>query len=217
MFTGLVKEIGKVISVTSNSEGMLLTVSSVQLRPHMRIDDSVAINGVCQTIVELAETSFSVQVVHTSLEKTTLGKLKSGIEVNLELALTLSDRLGGHIVQGHVNGVGQVKKLVNMGENILLSLNLPTELRRYVVKEGSITLDGTSLTIADLEGDMVTVSLIPHTLKQTVLKNRKVGHEINIEVDIIAKYIERLLQSKSSSSFESNETMTEEWLQSKGF
>ncbi len=215
MFTGLVKEMGKVVSVTKNTEGVLLTVASTLLRPQMGIDDSVAINGVCQTVVSLGENFFSVQVVHTSLEKTTLGKLKSGTEVNLELALTLSDRLGGHIVQGHVNGVASVEKLLMRGENTLMTLRLPSELLRYVVKEGSITLDGTSLTVSELEEDLVTVSLIPHTLKQTVLKNRKVGHEINIEVDILAKYIERLLQSKNSS--ESKSKMTEEWLRSQGF
>lgn len=215
MFTGLVKEIGKVVGATSNSEGVLLTVASNLLRPQMGIDDSVAINGVCQTVVSLGDKTFSVQVVHTSLEKTTLGKLKSGMEVNLELALTLSDRLGGHIVQGHVNGIASVEKLLMRGDNTLMTLRLPSELLRYVVKEGSITLDGTSLTVAELEDALVTVSLIPHTLKQTVLKNRKVGHEINVEVDILAKYIERLLQSKNSS--ESKSTMTEEWLRSQGF
>lgn len=217
MFTGLVKEIGRVRRISKNAEGAVLEIQCQKLLSDISVDDSVAINGVCQTAIAVGMQSFTVQAVHTTLQKTTLGSLKMGDEVNLELALRLSDRLGGHLVQGHVNAVAPITAIKAQGDNYLVSLHLPTNQLAYVIKEGSITLDGISLTIAELEQQSVTVSIIPHTFHSTILKNKKVGDFINIEVDVLAKYIERLLKFSPNDSGTASSQMTEEWLRSKGF
>lgn len=195
MFTGLVKEIGKVVSVRSNAEGKLIEVESKTLLPEIEIDDSVAINGACQTAVKVSDKTFVVQAVHTTLEKTTLGRLRQGDEVNLELALRASDRLGGHIVQGHVNDVGQIAQIRNLGENYLVTIKVHSSQMKYIVKEGSVTIDGISLTVSDVfkEDCSFQLSIIPHTWQHTVLRNRTVQSLVNIEVDILGKYIENLL------------------------
>lgn len=218
MFTGLVKEIGKVRRISKNAEGKILEIESVELLPEIGIDDSVAINGACQTAVLLSEDTFTVQAVHTTLEKTTLGHLKVGDEVNMELALKVSDRLGGHMVQGHVNDVGNIVNIRNNGKNYLVTLRVSSTQMKYIVKEGSITIDGISLTVADVfpADCSFQVSIIPHTWDHTVLRNRKVGSFVNIEVDILGKYIENLLfYGKKAINAQSH--MTEAWIRDKGF
>ncbi|MCK5883552.1 MAG: riboflavin synthase [Bacteriovoracaceae bacterium] len=215
MFTGLIKEIGVVKKITPNAEGAEITVSSVVLLSEIVVDDSIAINGVCQTATAVSGDSFTVQAVHISMEKTTLGRLRVGDEVNMELALRASDRLGGHIVQGHVNYIADLTGITSKGNNYLVSITLPADAIKYVVAEGSITIDGISLTVAYLAGNKITVSIIPHTFENTILKNKNVGDKINIEVDIIAKYVEQLLGSKKEEKTSSS--MTENWLSSKGF
>ena len=195
MFTGLVQDIGRVAFKNKNTEGVRLGIRTNSLAADIKIDDSVSINGVCQTVTSIEEDLFFVQVVHTSLKKTTLGSLKPNDEVNLELALKVSDRLGGHIVQGHVNKKTSISKIEKHGKNYLLTMVLDPVIAPYLVQEGSVAVEGISLTISNLndESKTFTVSVIPHTWDNTVLKNRKLGHEVNIEVDIFAKYIERLL------------------------
>ena len=219
MFTGLVKEIGVVKTVSSNREGKQITISSSELVKEVAIDDSVAVNGACQTVIKYDASSFTVQAVHTTLEKTTLGDLKPGNEVNLELALRLSDRLGGHLVQGHVNGQANVYKLNSIGDNYLMSLILKDSLMKYVVKEGSITVNGVSLTVSNVEnGGIVTVSIIPHTWFNTNLSKMLIGDKVNIEVDIIAKYVENLFKYKDNNHKSvSNSKISESWLKENGF
>ncbi len=217
MFTGLVQEIGIVKSIIPNREGKQLVIKAKDVLSEIAFDDSISINGACQTATKIDVDSFTVQAVHVTLEKTTLGQLKIGDEINMELALRLSDRLGGHMVQGHINDISLIKKIDQTGENYLLSVQVSKNQMKYIVQEGSITLDGISLTVAKLDKKncLVTVSIIPHTWKNTILRNRKVGSAINIEVDIIGKYVENLLfhreEHKNSSS------ITEGWLSSKGF
>lgn len=216
MFTGLVKEIGRVVSALPNKEGKELAIASSTLVKQVEIDDSVAVNGVCQTVTRIENDKFFVQAVHTSLEKTTLGALRSGDEVNLELALTLQDRLGGHIVQGHVNDVGRIVGITSIGNNYLVSIQLSNENVKYVVKEGSITIDGISLTVAEFDRNaaVATVSIIPHTWENTILRNKKVGSNVNIEVDILAKYVESLFMGREQAT---KKDISAEWLRSKGF
>ena len=218
MFTGLVKEIGVVKSVSSNQEGKELVIYSKSLIKEISIDDSVSINGACQTATRVADDHFVVQTVHTSLEKTTLDNLRVGEEVNLELALQLTDRLGGHLVQGHVNAMAAIIDIQNKGKNYTVKAKIDREQMRYIVSEGSVTIDGISLTVAnvDREQNTFTVSVIPHTWLNTVLRNRKVGSVINIEVDILGKYVENLLFYKGSHKT-SESQLSEEWLRSKGF
>jgi len=223
MFTGLIKELGEVQSIERNSEGKVITIKSNELIREMEIDDSVSINGACQTVVSKTMNSFSVQAVHTTLEKTTLGSLKTGELVNMELALRLADRLGGHLVQGHVNGVGAITNIKNYGDNYVLNFRVDSELMKYMVKEGSITLHGTSLTLSDLwrERNEAQVSIIPHTWNHTLFHKLWVGDKLNVEVDILAKYVENLLLYKSNSTLNVNNkeksNITEDWLRSKGF
>ena len=220
MFTGLVQDIGRVTFKNKNTEGVRLGIRTNSLAADIKIDDSVSINGVCQTVTSIEEDLFFVQVVHTSLKKTTLGSLKPNDEVNLELALKVSDRLGGHIVQGHVNKKTSISKIEKYGKNYLLTMVLDLVIAPYLVQEGSVAVEGISLTISNLndEARTFTVSVIPHTWDNTVLKNRKLGHEVNIEVDIFAKYIERLLVFKhKENSTEGRLPLTMDWLKSKGF
>lgn len=195
MFTGLVKEIGIIKKVSRNQEGALIEVASKVLLSDIAIDDSVAINGACQTAIKINDNTFVVQAVHTTLQKTTLGSLSNGDEVNLELALRASDRLGGHIVQGHVNDVGEIINIANTGKNYLVTIRVSDGQMKYIVKEGSVTIDGISLTVSDLfrADKSFQVSIIPHTWDHTVLRNRRIGSRVNIEVDILGKYIENLL------------------------
>jgi riboflavin synthase len=220
MFTGLVQDIGHVVFKSKNNEGYILGISSPALIPDLKVDDSIAVNGVCQTVTSIKGSCFYVQAVQITLDKTTLGSLSKKDEVNLELAMKLGDRLGGHIVQGHSNGKSLIKKIVKLGNNYILTIRITEEIAPYITQEGSISIDGISLTIASLreEEKEFSVSVIPHTWGNTILKNKKIGDEINIEVDILAKYIERLLFFKKNKCSNSTKTpITEEWLRSKGF
>jgi riboflavin synthase len=198
MFTGLIQEVGKVSLVGTIPEGKSFHIHSPHLLKSISIDDSVAVNGVCLTVTKLTEDGFIAQAVKTTLTKTTLNDLKSGDAINLELALRLDQRLGGHFVQGHVNGIGTVVSIKTLNEFWDMAIRVPESLEKYFVLEGPICLDGVSLTIAAKAGLIVHVSIIPHTLKNTTLHMKKVSHKINLEVDLLAKYVESLLRSKGS-------------------
>ncbi len=219
MFTGLVKEIGFIKSLKNNDEGVLLEISSKDLISEIAIDDSIAINGACQTAVKVNTDSFVVQSIKTTLEKTTLGSLSVGDEVNLELAMKLGDRLGGHMVQGHVNDVGILRSVRNIGNSWQLIIGVSSEQMKYIVKEGSVTLDGISLTVSDVfKSDCsFQVSIIPHTYENTILRNKRVGSRINIEVDILGKYIENLLFSNREVNKGSGRSFDLSWLRDQGF
>jgi riboflavin synthase len=197
MFTGLVKEIGEIKSVVTNPEGKLLGIKSRELIKEIAIDDSVCVNGACQTVVKVKGDIFYVQAVHVTLEKTTFGNLKPGNPVNLELSLRPMDRLGGHFVSGHVNGTGQITKVQSQGKNWLITVKYPKELEKYIIQEGSIAIEGVSLTVAYLKKGEMTVSIIPHTYEKTTLGSKKVGDKVNLEVDLLAKYIEKLLPKRT--------------------
>lgn len=216
MFTGLIKEIGTVKNITNNAEGKLFEYGCTDLIDEMEIDDSVSINGVCQTVIKKTDQTFFAQAVGTTLDKSNLSTLKAGDPVNMELALRLSDRLGGHLVQGHVNGMGVIKRIINQGKNYLLTVSFPAELSAYFIEEGSVALEGVSLTISHLGQEELTVSVIPHTWDNTTLAHAKVGKKVNIEVDLVAKYLERMLlmgRKKDNNS----EDLDIDWIKSKGF
>lgn len=205
VFTGLVKDIGIVKEVISNKEGIILGIQS-DLVDSIQIDDSIAVEGVCQTAIRVNSNTFWIQAVHGTLEKTTFKSLKVGSKVNLELALSLSDRLGGHLVQGHVNSIGVLSSVRNIGNNYLVSVAYGKEIEKYLIEEGSITLNGISLTIFKLNRAIktLTVSVIPHTYANTTLKYLRVGSKINIEVDCIAKYVENLIKYEQKSNTNEN-------------
>ncbi|HXH29575.1 MAG TPA: riboflavin synthase [Bacteriovoracaceae bacterium] len=202
MFTGLIAVVGTIDSITTNAEGKELRIRAPGLTSEIRIDDSVATNGVCLTATEVSGDVFEVQAIHMTLEKTSLGYLACGDQVNLELSIKPSDRLGGHFVQGHVNALARILHITTKGKNWEIEVGFPSELRKYMISEGSVALDGISLTIARLTEESLTVAIIPHTLEKTSLSSKKVGDHLNLEVDMIAKYIENFLRFDKDSSRE---------------
>lgn len=212
MFTGLIEEIGSIKLIQPIKGGKKLFISCNEILSDLKVDDSVAINGVCLTAVKVEGDGFWADAVGETLTKSTLNSYSIGSRINLERALRLSDRLGGHIVQGHVNGIGKVSKIFTRGDNFLFSFTLPSDLQKYVVSEGSIAVNGISLTIAALEGTEFSISVIPHTYRSTTLKDLSVGNDVNIEVDILAKYIEKMTAPKDSKS-----KLSEDWLKEMGY
>ena len=202
MFTGLIQEVGTIQSITNNAEGKEFVIKAPNLIKDIAIDDSVATNGVCLTATKVSGDTFKVQAIHVTLEKTSIGQLQIGDKVNLELSLRPNDRLGGHFVQGHVNALGKIKNIAMIGKNWEIEVSFPKDLRKYMISEGSITLDGISLTIARLTDSTLTVAIIPHTLEKTSLSSKRVGEVLNLEVDMIAKYIENFLRFNKDSSKE---------------
>ncbi len=211
MFTGLIEEIGKIREVRHSGSAVRLSVTADLILEGLQIDDSVAVNGVCLTVVLVAASGFEVDAVDETLRKSTLGDFRSGGMVNLERCLLPTDRLGGHIVQGHVDCTGRVAALRAQDAGQLLTIKLPAEKQKYVIAEGSIAVDGVSLTVARLQNDEVTIALIPHTLAKTTLGRLKIGDAVNIEVDLIGKYVERMLHSPGGKP------LTAAWLKQVGF
>jgi riboflavin synthase len=193
VFTGIVEELGTVVAVRPGDEGAEVTIRGPRVTSDTRPGDSIAVNGVCLTAVAVDGDTFTADVMRETLRRSTLGRLRPGEAVNLERALTLSSRLGGHLVQGHVDGVGTVRERRPGPSSEDLRVELPAGLERYVVEKGSITVDGVSLTVVAVADGWFEVSLIPTTLAATTLGRRQVGDPVNLEVDVLAKYVERLL------------------------
>ena len=192
MFTGLIADKARVISISRGAESALIEIESV-LIPEIKTGDSVSINGTCLTAIELNGDSFKADVMIQTLKVTSLGKLSEGDFVNLELATRADSRLGGHIVQGHVDGIGSVVEN-SLGEKWnKFVVKVPNSLTKYIVNQGSIAIDGVSLTVGEISDDLLTLWLIPETLERTNLSQKSDGDIVNIEVDVIAKYVERLM------------------------
>jgi riboflavin synthase len=192
MFTGLIQDVGTVESLEAEADGARLRIAT-SLAAEIEPGDSVAVNGVCLTATTIDARGFDTEAMNQTLKVTSLGGLEVGARVNLELAMKASDRLGGHIVQGHVDGVGEVASIEEDGFAKRLRIALAPDLLRYAIDKGSITLDGVSLTIADLGESWVSVSLIPETLERTTLGDAALGRRLNVECDVIAKHVERLV------------------------
>jgi len=193
MFTGIVEELGEIVAIEHGEESAVVTVRGPLVTMDARHGASIAVNGVCLTVVDHDGETFSVDVMAETLNRSSLGSLQAGARVNLERAMTASARLDGHIVQGHVDGTAQILARVPGDRWEVVQLTLPSELSRYVVEKGSITVDGVSLTVSAVTDDTFSVSLVPTTLELTTLGHKGVGDLVNLEVDVIAKYVERLL------------------------
>lgn len=216
MFTGIVEEIGTVKSVQSK----VIIVEADKIFDDLHLGDSVAVNGTCLTVSSFDNKIFNADVTQETLNRTNLGSLKNGSKVNLERAMTLSGRFGGHIVSGHIDGVGIIKSMKKDDNAIILTIEVPRTLMKYIVEKGSVAVDGISLTVASLTDNTFSIAVIPHTLKETVLYYKKEGDKVNIENDVIGKYVERLLTFKednenNNDSKKSNITM--EFLLKNGF
>lgn len=200
MFTGIIEEIGKIKSFKKDTNGATIEVECSLVLEDTKLGDSIAINGVCQTVIELSSNSFKARVSDETLKVTTFENLKSGNIVNLERALTLSSRLGGHIVSGHVDCKGKFTKIEKLTDFYNLEFEIPQEQTKYVVHKGSITINGISLTVAEINQNRFKVAIIPHTFKNTNLKALNIGDNVNIETDILGKYVEKMLSSKDNDS-----------------
>ena len=196
MFTGLIEEIGTIKTVKPLGGGLRLTVSANKIMDDLKIDDSVALNGVCQTVVAHTKDTFDIEAVEETIRKTTFKSLRAGDKVNLERALKANDRLGGHIVQGHVDCVGRVQSIQKERTGVNVWINFPVEFGKYLVNTGSICVNGVSLTSAKVERDRFMVSIIPHTWDVTLFKEFKSGIDVNLEFDILGKYIEKIIQTE---------------------
>lgn len=194
MFTGLVQSLGRVENSERAEDGVRLTVSS-PLAAELSDGDSIAVNGVCLTATSVLDGRFTSDVMNETLDRSSLGGAEAGAEVNLELPLRATDRLGGHVVQGHIDGVGTVAGVEQDGFARRLEVQAPADVLRYVVEKGSVAVDGVSLTVAELGERSFTVSLIPETLERTSLGKAKAGTRVNLEVDLLAKYVERLMEA----------------------
>jgi riboflavin synthase len=192
VFTGLIAGLGEVVSADYTDDGVRLSVSSA-LASELAEGDSVAVNGVCLTATAVGPEGFEAEVMNETLARSSLRGAEPGSELNLELPLRASDRLGGHVVQGHVDGVGTISAVRADGFALRVEIEPPAELMRYVVSKGSVAVDGVSLTVADLDDSSFTVSLIPETLERTNLGAARPGRQVNLEVDVLAKYVERLV------------------------
>ena len=192
MFTGIVEEVGRVQSIGSG----VLQIGACEVLKDVRLGDSIAVNGICLTVTGFDRSSFRADVMPETIRRTSLAELKNGSPVNLERALTLSSRLGGHIVSGHIDGMGRIVSLREEKNAILMKIAAGRELLRYIVPKGSVALDGISLTVAEVTDRDFTVSLIPHTRQATNLCSKAAGSPINIENDVIGKYVEKLLAAK---------------------
>jgi riboflavin synthase len=205
MFTGIVEELGTVTAVEDQGDAIRLTIASDVTLSDAGLGDSIAVNGCCLTVAERTDTTWTADVMAETLAKTSIGSLAAGDRVNLERAVTAEKRLGGHVVQGHVDAVGEVVARTPSEHWELVEIQMPDELGRYLVDKGSITVDGTSLTVVEAGAHTFTVSLIPETLARTTLGFRAVGDQVNLEVDVIAKHVEKLVRAYTSAPSASSE------------
>jgi riboflavin synthase len=215
MFTGIIEEVGAIKSLREGPEQASLLISAAQISGSLALGDSVDVNGACLTVVQHSRENFLCELSLETLRLTTLSRIRLGSPVNLERALTLNSRLGGHLVQGHVDGLGEMVSALPTGNGFEMLFTYPPELERYLVRKGSIAVDGISLTIASLQKNTFTAAVIPHTVERTNLKYLKIGDAVNLETDIIGRYLERFAQLGLTKNEDSK--LTVEYLREQGF
>jgi riboflavin synthase len=202
MFTGIIEELGQVASIDINGQQRRLAVASSRLVKELKQGDSISVSGVCLTVVEISKSSFTCDLAQETWLRTSFSRLKPNAPVNLELPMRANGRFDGHVVQGHVDGVGTVRSFerVRDSNDYVLQINVPSELTRYVVAKGSLAIEGISLTVAAIDGTNLRVAIIPHTAEVTNLRSLKSGDPVNLEVDVIAKYVEKMIGAEKSKS-----------------
>lgn len=216
MFTGIVEEIGTITHIKNGVKSSKLIINCNKVLETTEIGDSICTNGVCLTVTNINKGTFEADVMSETIRKSNLNTLKIGSKVNLERALSLSTRLGGHLVSGHIDGTGYIKDLKKEDTAIWITIKTSVDILRYIVYKGSITIDGISLTIAYVDNDVFKVSIIPHTLQQTILSSKNIGDSVNLECDMIGKYVEKLLGISNSDKQQSN-NINETFLKENGF
>jgi riboflavin synthase len=217
MFTGLVEELGRVKSMIRGARSVRLTVGAQAIMADVKLGDSIAVNGTCLTVVDFGDSWFTADVMPETVERTAMAGLKSGDAVNLERTLRVGDRLGGHIVSGHIDGVGVIRSKETNDNAVIVRIEAPAAVMRYIVEKGSIAIDGISLTVVAAGPDWFTVSLIPHTASVTTLGFKGVGSPVNLEADVIGKYVEKLLGLAPPQGAAGRQGMSAEFLAEHGF
>ena len=221
MFTGIIEEVGSVASIRKGAHSCVLTVNASRVLEDVHLGDSIATNGVCLTVTSFTSHSFSADVMHETLNRSSLGSLHIGSPVNLERAMLAGGRFGGHIVSGHIDGVGTISSIKEDDNAVWYTVEAPSSILRYIIEKGSITLDGISLTVAKVTNSNFSVSIIPHTRVPTNLASKKVGDVLNLENDLVGKYVERLMLQPIAASQEQPEQkssgITKEFLSHYGF
>lgn len=215
MFTGIIEELGEIVALQNGNHSCVLTIKANKIFEDLKIGDSVATNGVCLTVTSIQKNQFTVDVMHETLLRSSLGGLSIGSIVNLERAMPTNGRFGGHIVSGHIDGIGTIKKIKKDGCAIWFTIETKETIMRYIVEKGSIAVDGISLTVAKGDRTQFSVSVIPHTIQETVLKQKVVGDIVNLENDIIGKYIDAFTSPRKNEIKESN--ITRDFLDKYGF
>ncbi|SEV92897.1 riboflavin synthase [[Clostridium] fimetarium] len=219
MFTGIVEEVGKIININRGAKSSVLNIEGKLIFDDLKIGDSVAVNGVCLTVTSIRNHMFTADVMSETLSRSSFSTLKSGSIVNLERAMLANERFGGHIVSGHIDGTGIISGIKKDDNAIWYTIETPQKVIKYIVQKGSIAIDGISLTIANVNISSFSVSIIPHTAKATILSTRGIGDIVNLENDMVGKYIERFLGYKEASLFEkeTENKITKEFLVTSGF
>ena len=215
MFTGIIEHIGTVESLKSNTEGSRLKIHSPTVAKHLEVSNSIAVNGCCLTVVEMGTDHFSADLSGETLRKTSIGEWKAGTRVNLEQPLTAGKEFGGHFVLGHVDTIGRVARLAPEGNNWWYGIEVPESFARYIVPEGSITIDGISLTVARWNGRLAEIAVIPFTYEHTNVRDKKIGDAVNLEGDVLGKYVERYLEVRNPAKSSTKLSISE--LVSQGF
>lgn len=200
MFTGIIEEIGHVNEIKNAASSAVLTITAKKVLEGTRLGDSIAVNGVCLTVTGIHGGTFTADVMHETLNRSSLGNLKRGSTVNLERAMAADGRFGGHIVSGHIDGVGRIQSMVREDNAVWVAIEAPESILRLVIEKGSIAIDGISLTVAYVDSSSFKVSIIPHTASETTLLGKNVGDEVNLENDVIGKYVEKLMNYKSDAT-----------------
>ncbi len=195
MFTGIVETVGSVKSIRRKDKAIELFIDSALICEDLKLGDSISVNGVCLTATSITKPQFSVDVIHETIRSSSLNKLTSNSKVNLERAMPMNGRFGGHIVSGHVDGVGTIRKILNDGNSIIYTIEAPENVMRYTIDKGSITIDGISLTVASVSERSFQVAIIPFTASETTLSLRKVGDTVNLESDLVGKFIEKMVNN----------------------
>jgi len=216
MFTGIIEAVGTIKAININGQGARLVIATNNLdMSDVKLGDSIATNGICLTVVDFTASSYSADVSNETLQRTGFANYRVGMKVNLEKAMLASTRFGGHMVSGHVDGIAEILSIVNNGNSIEYWLSMPADLAHYVAEKGSVTIDGTSLTVNALGEGKFRLTIVPHTVKETIFGDYNVGSKVNLEVDLIARYLERLLTKESSTERPSG--VSETMLQQAGF
>ena len=215
MFTGIVEEIGKINSIKRGEKSVSLTIDAKKILEDVKLGDSISTNGVCLTVTHFTNSNFTVDVMAETVRKSNLGLLSPGMDVNLERAVKISDRLGGHIVSGHIDGIGNIREVEKEDNAVWITVEAEKGILKYIIYKGSIAIDGISLTVAYVDDQVFKASIIPHTKNSTTLFNKSIGDTVNLECDLIGKYIEKLINYKEEEPIKSKINMS--FLEENGF